>query len=157
MRREPKWSENAWMHRRALKSIVHGHGHNGFCVFGVVQYLFFLSVSGDMRSVSSIKTKKAAAKQWWGWILFVGVTQINIFHSRGVINVMILVPVPASSSCGRRREGTQQWHPTACCGPETAGFLCKGPMERNWVLLHGKKPAALEVWFFFKFYLNVFG
>lgn len=66
------------------------------------------------------------------------------------------IPVPASSSCGRRHEETRQWRPTACCVPEIAGCLCMGPdkkknvthttsdwMESNSDLLH-------------EFYLNVF-
>lgn len=36
-------------------------------------------------------------------------------------------PVQVSSSYEQKRGENPQQHPTACCGPETAGYQCRDP------------------------------
>lgn len=38
-----------------------------------------------------------------------------------------LLPEQASSSYEQRRAGSPQQHPTACCGPVTAGYQYRDP------------------------------
>lgn len=64
------------------------------------------------------------------------------------------IPVPTSSSCGRKHEETRQWRPTACCVPETAGFLCMGPDKKNCVT-HKRDWMESNSDLFCVFYLNV--
>lgn len=90
---------------------------------------------------------------WFAWE-----QPINIVKDDIIMEWHDFIPVPASSSCGRRHEETRQWRPTVCCVPETAGCRCMGPGKKNCVT-HTTMTGWSQILIFFflrEFYLNVF-
>lgn len=67
------------------------------------------------------------------------------------------VPAPVSSSCGQKRGGSRRWRPTACCGPGTVGYQCRGPIGDThrcyYTVVTQPQPVSDNL---FPFHLNVF-
>lgn len=87
---------------------------------------------------------------------FAWVQPVNTVKDNIIMESWVCVPAPASSSCGRRHEETRQWHPTACCVPETAGCPCTVPGEKHCVTRATRGWMESDSDLLPDFYLNVF-
>lgn len=103
----------------------------------------------------SIHTRRCSKARmtflWFAWV-----QPINVVKDDITMEWHDFIPVPASSSCGRRHEENRQWRPTACCVPETAGCLCMGPDKKNCVTHTTSDWMESNSDLLCEFYLNVF-